>query len=384
MPLLAAKSTVTLFTPWNKQYGRLPEVKVAGDVIPQENNPKLLGVTFDPFFKFCAHASATARKANRRLNVLRAVADSTFGHDKECLAATFKGLIRPFFDYAAPIVYPNYSPTSIKRLQTIQNKALRLVTGCHNAAAQDHLHAETEILPVAAHLRLLSAQHLAKALQPSHPSHHLVAAPSEPPRRRMKETLRSSCLEVVEPFLDGGVVPPGELRRTLNNIHTKVVTDELAALGDNRILLAKPPPIHSSERRLSRATRATLSRLRSGHCSRLNDFRFRIGSSDTAACPECRQEDASTSHLFECVAHPTSLSVRDLWDKPWDVAAFLAGIPSFADLPDPGPPPTPPPPPVSRQSARPPPEPPPSSPSLSPSSSHSGDFSTLLLNSPEG
>ena len=93
MPLLPAKSTVTLFTPWNRQYGRLPEVRVGDAAIPQDNNPKLLGVVFDPSFSFCAHAAATARKANRRLNVLRAVSDTTFGHDKECLTATFKGLV---------------------------------------------------------------------------------------------------------------------------------------------------------------------------------------------------------------------------------------------------------------------------------------------------
>ena len=376
MPLLPAKSTVTLFTPWTKQFGRLPDVRVGNDVIPQDNNPKLLGVIFDPTFTFCNHAAATARKASRRLNVLRAVADTSFGHDKECLTMTFKGLIRPFFDYAAPIVYPNYSPTSLRRLQLIQNKSLRLITGCHSAAAQDHLHDETQVLPVARHLHLLSAQFLARALQPSHPSHEWVASAES--QRRMKETLRTSCWSDVEPYLVNGTLPHGELKNTLTQIHTKVVTDSTAALGDNRVLQARPPAIHPSEKILPRLSRAVLSQLRSGHCSRLNDFRFRIGASDSALCPDCRTTDASASHLFNCSSHPTSLGVRDLWEKPWDAANFLAGIPAFSDLPDPGPPP-PPPPPLLRPSVRPPPEPPPS-PSLSPSSS-SGDFSTLIVNS---
>ena len=61
MSLSATKSMVTLFTPWNKQYGCLPEVKLGDAIIPQANNPKLLGVVFT----FCAHATATARKASR-------------------------------------------------------------------------------------------------------------------------------------------------------------------------------------------------------------------------------------------------------------------------------------------------------------------------------
>ena len=42
--------------------------------------------------------------------------------------SAFKGLVRPFFHYAVPIVYPNYSDTSIWRLILVQNKALRLET----------------------------------------------------------------------------------------------------------------------------------------------------------------------------------------------------------------------------------------------------------------
>ena len=132
-------------------------------MIPQDSNPKLLGVTIDPFITFCNRAVITARKASKRLNVLRAVADMSFGHDKECLTMTFKALIRPF-NYAAPIVFPNYSPTSSRHLQLLQNKWLHLITGCHNTASHDHLHDKTQVLPVAHYLRLLSAQYLARAL----------------------------------------------------------------------------------------------------------------------------------------------------------------------------------------------------------------------------
>ena len=91
--------------------------------------------------------------------------------NKECLLATFKSLIRPILDYAAPIVYPLYSAASFRHLQLVQNRGLRLVLGCHAAAATDHLHAETQLLPAEQHLRLLATQYLARALQEHHPSH---------------------------------------------------------------------------------------------------------------------------------------------------------------------------------------------------------------------
>ena len=357
MSVSAAKSSVTLFTPWTKEYGRLPPTSVGTKLIPQDNNPKLLGVVLDPMWTFAAHSSYTAKKASSRLNVMRALSDSSFGHDKECLTLTFKSVIRPFFDYAAPIVFPNYAPTSIRRLQLIQNKCLRLITGCHKLASVDHLHTETHILPVENHLNLLSAQYLARALNPSHPSHSQVSNPPPPGHRKMKETLRSKCWSSVEPFLENGIVPAGRSKEVLKSIHVQAISDTVDAFSPNRVLGAIPPPIHPSESSLPRATRVILSQLRSGHCVKLNDYRHRTGQSNDDLCPACRNAPHTSSHLFNCISHPTSLTTSDLWERPREAAIFLASTPSFSNLPDPGSPP--PPPPRPRQGRRPPPEPPP-------------------------
>ena len=132
-----------------------------------------------------------ARKAASRINIIRALSDSTFGKDKECLLTTFKMYIRSLFNYAAPVVYPNYSASSIARLQKVQNRGLRLALGCHVASSVDHLHDEATELPVKEHLHLLSSQFLARALQENHPSHHYVKQDQGP--RPMKETLHSKC-----------------------------------------------------------------------------------------------------------------------------------------------------------------------------------------------
>ena len=123
---------------------------------------RMLGVTLDPSFTFSAHAIATAKRAGSRLNILRALSNSSFGKDKDCLVATYKAFIRPIIDYAAPIVYPQYSAASLKRLQIIQNKSLRLATGCHMSAPAAHVHYETHMLTVDPCLRLFSAQFYAR------------------------------------------------------------------------------------------------------------------------------------------------------------------------------------------------------------------------------
>jgi hypothetical protein len=51
---------------------------------------------------------------------------------------------------------------------------MRTITGCHKMADQDHLLAETGMLPVSEHLRLLSCRFLANASQELHPSHQVI------------------------------------------------------------------------------------------------------------------------------------------------------------------------------------------------------------------
>ena len=334
MSLSAPKSTATLFTPWNIQFDRLPPILVEGVPAEASRHPKLLGVTFDPSLTFGAHAIALAKKARGRIKLLSALASTDWGKDQECLVATYRAFIRPILDYGAPIAYPNLSASSIHRLQLVQNRCLRLCTGCHSATAISHLHSETRVIPVEDHLRLLSSQYLARALQPQHVNHADVVADSGP--RSMKHTLRSKCFPFIEQIVgDSGVVAPGEYRRVLNDIHTKVVNDTISNYPPNRVLGDVIPDVNSEESLLPRATRVALSRLRSGFCSNLASFQHRIGAAPSDLCPECQSAPHTTNHLFCCPAHPTALSPLDLWERPRDVAAFLRGLPQFSALPDP-------------------------------------------------
>ena len=82
-------------------------------------------MTFDPSFSFGNHVDAIETKAKKRLQVLKALAGTTWGHSKETLITTFKAIIQPLWTFAAPIWFPNTSTTNIERLQRIQNAAMR-------------------------------------------------------------------------------------------------------------------------------------------------------------------------------------------------------------------------------------------------------------------
>ena len=81
----AQKSTVTLFTPQTQQGGFHPQVSLNGTVLPLEQNPKILGVTFDPHFHFHKHVEALADKAKQRLSILKAFTGTNWGQKKETI-----------------------------------------------------------------------------------------------------------------------------------------------------------------------------------------------------------------------------------------------------------------------------------------------------------
>ena len=74
---------------------------------------------------------------------------------------------------------------------------------------------------------------------------------------------------------------------------------------------------------LPRPVRTTLAQLRSGHCRLLKLYMARITTGVSDVCPECGVALHSVEHLFNCSAHPTQLTVQDLWDNRAEVADFL-------------------------------------------------------------
>ena len=234
----------------------------------------------------------------------------------------------------------------MEKMQVVQNQALRIATGCHRKSPIQHLHHEAKMMRVSPHTNLLCSQFLASALRSHHPSHAIVRQPSGP--RQMKHTLYSRFGGVVAPFLQDGVMPPGEYGSCLKSLHTDAVSkeiDDLNRMGPNKVLGVPPPlQISKSELKLLRPHRCLLSQLRSGYSSSLRSYLHGIGKVDNANCPECDVAPHDTSHLFNCASFPTNLSAIDLWNNPVAVIRFLSSLPSFSSLPPlPPPPPEPPP-----------------------------------------
>ena len=144
-----------------------PQVRI-GDF---NRTPKILGVTLDTHFTFGPHSRDCVELASRALNFMKVLAGSSLGFMTETLVASSKVIVRPIFNYAAPIWFTQVSSSHLDKLEVIQNKLLRIAIGCHQKAAASHLRAETGVVSLRAHLELCCQQFYSNVLQPLHPSH---------------------------------------------------------------------------------------------------------------------------------------------------------------------------------------------------------------------
>ena len=156
------KSTATLRTSFTKEHQLIPQVYLNNQLIPHVHSTKILGVTYNTSLLFEPHISNIKKNCQPRLNALRAVTGSTFGQDKESCSTIYKLYIRSVMDYAT-LLAPDLSRTHHKTLQTNQNKALEIITGCTQTSPANHLHHETSILKFKDHLNMRVTQFLASA-----------------------------------------------------------------------------------------------------------------------------------------------------------------------------------------------------------------------------
>ena len=333
------KSSVTLFTPDTHQSTYHPKVFINGSQVPLDRSPKILGVTLDTHLTFTPHTKTVHARAAASLNILKALTNSNWGFSKENILHTYRALSRPIINYGAPIWFPNLARSRLQKLETTQNSALRIATGCHKMTAIDHLHSEADILPLHTHLDLSCLQFLATALDPGHPS-WLAVSPMTLRPRPMKHLLQSKYYNLLHnninqpnQILFNDALPHVSYPVARRRLRACAVSHTIEASTPNRVLMGPPPEIDPSEELLPRAFRSTLAQLRSGFCRYLNSYSFRIGTSDSNLCPDCGTSEHSTPHIFSCPSHPTDLSPVDLWVAPLEVAAFIAPIPCFQDLP---------------------------------------------------
>ena len=117
----APKSSVTLLTPDTHQAKIHPRILIENSHLPLVKCPRILGVYLDPSLSFNKHSQYVAERVPGRNNILKALAGTSWGQQKETLLMTYKAVGRSIINYAAPVWSPNLHDTNYRKIQYTQN-----------------------------------------------------------------------------------------------------------------------------------------------------------------------------------------------------------------------------------------------------------------------
>ena len=124
-----------------------PKQTLMGNQLTYQKVIKFLGVLFDHNLTWRDHIKSLTIRCNKDLNLLRIISGTHWGADKISLMSLFKALILSKINYGS-VAFASASKPQIKKLQVIQNKALRLISGAVPGTPADRLHAELACMPV--------------------------------------------------------------------------------------------------------------------------------------------------------------------------------------------------------------------------------------------
>ena len=141
---------------------QLPTLKILNEEIQYVKTFKYLGMTLDaPTLTWKEHIDDIILQTNQRLNIMRAIAGTNWGAERELLLRLYTAYIRPKLLYGATAL-SSACETRLEKLETIQNTALRIALGARKTSPIASLQAEANIPPLKLHIKEICCKYFLK------------------------------------------------------------------------------------------------------------------------------------------------------------------------------------------------------------------------------
>jgi hypothetical protein len=146
LSLNATKSEVSFFS--NNTHGANlnPTITIDKKDITFHKFLRLLGVVLDRQMTLSHHVTNVTTSASAACRMLLALSHSEYGWRKEHLVSVYNTFIMSKMDYSGPGWQPNLAMTQVDKLERVQNKALRLITGKFADCPLDALRMEAGVV----------------------------------------------------------------------------------------------------------------------------------------------------------------------------------------------------------------------------------------------
>lgn len=157
-----AKSTMQVFT--KKRI--IPPIILKIDQNNLSNRPtqRVLGVIFDsPKLTFSAHIAKVKEDCERRIQVIRALSSTKWGCSRNILRTIYISYIRTKLEYGC-VLFGELSDKNLRKLEVLQNRALRCILGARKTSPILSLEIEAHIPPINLRFRYICAKWCSKVL----------------------------------------------------------------------------------------------------------------------------------------------------------------------------------------------------------------------------
>ena len=198
-----------------------PHLTLYNTPIPNNESVKYLGVLIDNSYTWKPHITHLRRECMKILDVFKHLTTHSWGADRKSLLRLYTMLLKPKLEYGSE-VYTSAAPSTLSKLDTIPNTAIRIATGAFKSSPIASLHTDSGILPIQYCRELKHLTYFMRlCVNDSHPMHLADADVDDDIHERCSLGRASSYLQKyqmqditiqIESQLS---VPPW----TINNIH---------------------------------------------------------------------------------------------------------------------------------------------------------------------
>ena len=181
-----SKTVYTIFTKSHKIRNTNLNLKIGDVKLHREEQPTYLGVQLDSQLTLKSHVDNIKSKAKKRLQLLKKLASSSWGSDKETLRGLYLGYVRSALEYSNSLL-TMCSKSTCNTLDKIQNNALRFINGAMRSTptAACEILANVEPLGMRRDKAALEIHEKCKRMDSEHPNRKLVDTWT--PRNRIQQ-----------------------------------------------------------------------------------------------------------------------------------------------------------------------------------------------------
>ena len=152
-----------------------PVITIQGNQIQKEENPTYLGVTLDSSLTLREQMNKVKKKAKGRLKLVKKLASTSWGADKNTLRQLYLGYVRSTLDYSLALQSLS-SPTTQLTVDRIQNNAVRFISGAMKSTPAEacEIHTNIEPLSIRREAAVVETVERIKRQEEEHPNRKIV------------------------------------------------------------------------------------------------------------------------------------------------------------------------------------------------------------------